>query len=426
MNTITPKQRLRGAAVGAFVEWYDFHIYALTAPTIASHFFPKTEPVTALISTFAIYGIAFLARPLGGTFFGYFGDKFGRMRILSLTVLLMGTVTFATGLLPTHDQIGIWAPVLLVTCRLAQSCFAAGETSGALSYVVETAPVRKRGAWAALIGGWGFLPVAFAAAIIYLLRLVIGDDAYGDWGWRLPFLIGGALGVIGLWLRKNLDDPEESNLARAEARDVNPVKAASFRSSRATLNAIFLVSLHAVTAFTLLGYMYTFLLQTAKVSTATALLSNAAANVLIFVLLPVGGSLADRFGRRPMLLIGASWLFLAAYPAFALASNGTVMGAVAGQLALVIGFCIYAGSSFVTTLELFPTAIRQSGHALAYNLSFAVFGGFTPLLATYMVSSTGSPLSPAILLMIAAIVGAVTVTVTPETKGIDLRSAAVS
>lgn len=422
ISGVTSRQRLNGAAIGAFVEWYDFHIYGLTAPVLAMHFFPKTDPTVALLTTFLVYGLALLARPLGGPVFGYIGDRYGRMRSLSLTVLLMGCVTFLTGLLPTYSSYGILAPLLLIVCRLAQGFFAAGETSGALSYTLESAPADRRARWAALIGGWGFVPIALAAAIIYGLRTVVGDDAYNDWGWRVPFLVGGVLGLVGLWLRRNLDDPEESRQGQRESQAINPIKSAATSTGRSTVNAVFLTALQAVTAYTLLGYMYTFLLQTAKVGTTAALVTNAAANVLIFAFLPIGGALADRFGRRPLLIAGAVWLLVAAYPAFIWASDGTVVGAMGGQLLLVIGFCLYAGSNFVASLELFPTAMRQSGHALAYNLSFAIFGGFTPLLATYLVASSGQAVSPAYILMVVAILGVVTAMLTPETKGINLRT----
>ena len=422
LSGITPRQRLNGAAIGAFVEWYDFHIYALTAPVLAMHFFPRTDPTAALLSTFLVYALALLARPIGGPFFGYLGDRYGRMRTLSLTVLLMGGVTFLTGLLPTYESYGILAPILLILCRLGQGCFAAGETSGALSYALESAPSNQRARWAALIGGWGFLPVALAAALIYGLRAIVGDESYTQWAWRVPFLFGGVLGVVGLWLRRNLDDPEESREARRESGDANPIKSAATSTAGSAVNAVFLTALQAVTAYTLLGYMYTFLLQTAKVGTTPALITNAAANVLIFLLLPFGGALADRFGRRPLLIAGAVWLLLFVYPAFMWASDGTVTGAMGGQLLLVIGLCLYAGSNFAASLELFPTSMRQSGHALAYNLSFAIFGGFTPLLATYVVASSGSPVSPAYILMAVSILGLVTALLTPETNGINLRN----
>jgi MHS family proline/betaine transporter-like MFS transporter len=420
---VTPKQRLTGAAVGAFVEWYDFHVYALTVPTIAALFFPKSDPAAALLSTFAVYALALLSRPIGGPFFGYLGDKYGRMRILSLTVLLMGAATLATGLLPTYPVAGIAAPLLLVICRLAQGCCAAGETSGALSYALESAPANHRAKWASLIGGWGFLPVALAAAIIFGLRGTLGNTAYADWGWRIPFICGGLLGVFGLFLRLRLDDPDQTVEARIEASHSNPILTASVSTRNATINAICLTALQAVTAYTLLGYMYTFLIHIAGLTPTMALVSNATANVMIFVLLPIGGALADRLGRKPLLFIGSGWLLVCAYPAFILASQGSLLTALFGQLLLIIGFCIYAGANFATTLELFPTSVRQSGHALAYNLSFALFGGFTPLLSTYVILITKSPLSPACLLIAAAILGGVAVCFTPETKNIDLRTA---
>ncbi|HXX84380.1 MAG TPA: MFS transporter [Casimicrobiaceae bacterium] len=422
MSQITPQRRLAGGAIGAFVEWYDFHVYGLSAPALALHFFPKTDPTAALLSTFAVYALAFLARPLGGPFFGYLGDRHGRMNILSVTVLLMGAATMITGLLPTYDAYGIVAPALLVLCRVAQGCFAAGETSGALSYVLESAPEKRRARWAALIGGWGFLPVAVAAVLIYALRAGIGDNAYTEWGWRIPFVFGGVLGVVGLWLRRRLDDPEEYAQARRENPNLNPIRSVATSTRRSTINVVFLTALQAVAAYILLGYMYTFLLQTAKLSTTAALLTNGAANVLIFVFLPIFGAVADRVGRRMLLFAGAIWLLVSAYPAFALASTGTVAGAILGQLLLVIGFSMYAGGSFAATLELFPTSMRQSGHALAYNLGFAIFGGFTPLLAASLVATTHSPVSPAFFLMAIAVLGVITVIFTPETKGIRLRS----
>jgi len=428
VSAITPQRRLLGGAIGAFVEWYDFHVYGLSAPILALHFFPQSNPTTALLSTFAVYALALLVRPVGGAFFGYLGDRYGRMNILSVTVLMMGAVTMITGLLPTYESHGILAPILLVLCRLAQGFSAAGETSGALSYVLESAPPGRRARWAALIGGWGFLPVAIAAVIIYGLRVWLGDDAYTAWGWRITFLFGGVLGVVGLWLRRRLDDPEEYSEARRENPNLNPILSVATKTSarRSTVNVVLLTALQAVSAYILLGYMYTFLLKVANIGATAALLTNGAANVLIFVFLPIFGAIADRAGRRTVMFGGAIWLLLAAYPAFALASAGTVAGAIGGQLLLVIGFSMYAGGSFAATLELFPTSMRQSGHAIAYNLGFAIFGGFTPLLATWLVSVTGSPVSPAFFLIAIAVLGFITLIFTPETRDVRLRDSVVN
>ncbi|WP_037357291.1 MFS transporter [Amycolatopsis orientalis] len=424
MTTVRPHHRIIGGSIGTFVEWYDFLIYSLSAPVLARHFFPASNEVASLLGTFGIYAIAFFMRPLGGLFFGRLGDRHGRVPILSVTVLSMGAATMVMGLLPTYGSVGLWATALLLLCRLVQGFAVGGETSGGMSYVLESAPPDRRGRWVGVVGATAFLPAAVAALFVLALRNAFGDQGYLTWAWRIPFLAGALLAVVGLWLRRRLDDPEEFLEASREAQHDSPDRPSRKLRLKSITTVVLLISVMAVSGYLLSSYFYTFLVGTARLGATAALLSNAAAIVVVFVLLPVGGALSDRIGRKPLLIGGTLWLLAGAYPAMKLASSGTVAGAFAGQVVLAIGIASVHAGGFVAMLELFPTATRYSGHALAYNLGFAVFGGTTPLIASALVSGTGSTLAPAFYLMAAAVLGLLVALRTPETRGVSLRSAA--
>ncbi len=423
--TETARRRLIAGAVGSFVEWYDFLVYGLSTPILATLFFPNTKPTAAILSTLAIFGVAFLVRPVGGVIFGYFGDKYSRVKVLSFTVLLMGAGTTLLGLLPTYSSIGIAATLLLVLCRVLQGLSAGGEHSGAMAYVVESAPDDRRARWIGYVFSATFLPSALGAALILGLQTGLGSDAYNDWAWRIPFLIGGVLAVFGLYLRLKLSDPEEFVEANEGApRDASPVKAASKRDIRTLFTVMFLVPPSAVATYLLVAYMYTFMVQRIGIDRSSALLSNAVVSVAVVVMVPAFGMLADKVGRKPLMFAGAGWLAVMAYPAMYLVSMGNLAAAYAGQLLLAIGIAAYAAGSVVAMVELFRTSVRFSGHALAYSLG-AALSGLTPLVAGALVDQFGS-LAPSYYVATVAVVGLIVVTFTPETRLVVLRTGVAS
>jgi MHS family proline/betaine transporter-like MFS transporter len=421
-TTRTGRRRLIGGAVGTFVEWYDFLVYGISAPVLAEHFFPRSNPTAALLGTLAIFGVAFVVRPLGGMFFGYLGDRRGRIKILSLTVLLMGGATMLLGLLPTYETIGIAAPILLVVCRLVQGFSTGGEHSGAMSFVLESAPEGRRARWIGIVWSASFLPVAVMAVMMLGLQQVLGRENYAAWGWRVPFLFGAVIAVAGLFIRLRLSDPEEFIEASRETPVRNPVRSAVTRDFRSLLIVLLLMAPSTISVYLLITYMYTFLVQTVRMDSTVALLSNATATLVVAIMVPFLSALADRVGRKPLMYAGTAWLVVAAYPAIRLVGTGDTAAVYAGQLLIGMGIALLSGGCIVTMLELFRTSVRYSGHAIAYNVGAAVFGGATPFIAGLLVSSAG-PLSPAYYLAGAALVGLVVVKFTPETRGVDLRTA---
>jgi MHS family proline/betaine transporter-like MFS transporter len=423
MSGVTPRHRLIGGFVGMFVEWYDFLFYGLSAPVLADHFFPSSRPAAALLGTFAVYAVSFLVRPLGGLVFGYLGDRVGRISMLVVTVVLMGCATMLVGLLPTYHSIGVTAAVLLLLCRIAQGFSAGGETSGGLSYIVESAPPDRRARWVSQAIAMSWFPAVVASLLILGLRAGLGEAAYLSWGWRVPFLVGGVLAVAGLWLRRRLDDPEEFVAATAEERSADPIRTAIAGNRRTIVIVVFLVAVQAVGAYLMLSYLYTYLVTVARLDQTTAMLTNAAGITLMGVLMVPFGRLADHVGRKPVMAAGAVWLLVGAWPALRLASTGSVGGALAGQFVLAIGVALFAAGGFVTMVELFSTSVRVTGHAIGYSIGYAVFGGTTPLLASVLVTGTGSGVAPAFYLMGIAMVGLAAVTRTPETRHNLLRDA---
>lgn len=425
--SMSPQQRrvLMGSAVGQFVEWFDFLVYASSAAVLAVLFFPSDNPSAALLGTFAIYGVGFIARPVGGLFFGRYGDRIGRRNVLAITILLMGAATLACGLLPTYAEVGMLAPALLLALRLVQGFSAGGEASGMGPLVIETSPAHTRGAWIGVAFAASFLPSAVAGFLIVGLNTTFGSDGYTEWAWRLPFILGGVLAVIGLFIRLRVEESQAfTELAERGEVATQPVREATVTHLRSVVFVCLVISVLAVGAYTVHSYMSAFLVQNVGLNTVPAMLSTALSVLLIVVLLPLAGALADRVGRRPVMIAGALYLAVTAIPAYLLATTGSFMGAVSAQLVLAVGIALFGGGGYVVLYELFPTHVRSTGIGFSYNLGYAIFGGTMPFISQLLVEWTGSALSPAGYLVVTALAGVLVARALPETRGRDLATSA--
>jgi len=418
----TTKRTLSAASIGNFGELYDFAVFGFSVPFIAAHFFPGSDPNAAILNTFAIYAVAFFARPVGGLMFGYLLDRVGRVKVLAITIWLMAGGTAMIGMLPTYESIGIAAPALLVACRFVQGLAVGGETTGSTSFVLESAPEKRRGFWVGIVYFFGNIPNAFVAFMLIGLQLLTGKAAYIDWAWRIPFLMGGLIGIVGYWVRRNLEDPEEYKLAAKKDPSATPLRVLTRSGLKSILCVSMIMSLQSVASYYLLGFTYTFLVKQAGLESKMALLSNAIAIAAYAVTIPIGGALSDRFGRKTVLTGGALWIALIAWLSIRLASNGTLLDAILGQALIAIGIGFYGSATFVASAEFFPTSFRATGHAIAYQATVAILGGTSPLVCAWLVRALHSPLAPGWYVTAVAAATVVLVRFIPETKDVDLRT----
>ncbi|MHA3724126.1 MFS transporter [Leucobacter sp. HY1910] len=415
---------IASSAIGQFVEWYDFVIYAYSATIIAKLFFPTDDPVAGVLSVFGVYAVGFAMRPLGAIVFGLLGDRIGRRSLLVIVIIMMGAGTMGIGLLPTYETVGILAPILLVLCRMIQGFSAAGETVGSNTFVAEHAPKSKRGLYVAFTYSFSTVPSVVAALFVLFLINVLGEPVYDAWGWRIAFLIGGPMALVGFYIRAKVDESPVFEAAQ-EAKDAKKALPAAAvpekkeSSTKAVVQTLALAALSSLGFYTLSGYMVTFLTTGAKLPESEALLTNGVALFIAFMCFWAGGALSDKYGRRPVLyaiIIAAIVLYL---PAFWLVGTGHLWTAMLGQLVIAVIFGMYWGVFGVTVVELFPTRNRLSGATISYNMAYTLFGGTAPLIATWLISQTGSLLAPGIYMMAIAVVALIIVIATkmPETAG---------
>lgn len=407
---------LTSAAIGQFVEWYDFVIYAYSAAIIAKLFFPNADPTAALLSTFAIYAVGFVMRPLGGFIFGPLGDRIGRRRVLSLVILMMGAATLCIGLLPTYEQIGLLAPILLVVCRLVQGLSAAGETVGSNAFVAEHAPSDRRGLYVGFTYSFANLPPIAAALLVLLLTNVLTGEAYSSWGWRIPFLIGGPLALVGLYIRHKVDESPAFQATKA-ARNVaaSPLRDAVRDQKKAMGFSFALAAFSSLGFYTLAGYFVSYLITTVGLNSNAALISNSVALFVAFLTMIFGGHLSDRLGRKPVLIAGLVINALVCIPAYLIAAQGSLATAILGQSLLAFGCGLFWGPVGIALMELFPTRTRYSASAISYNLAYTIFGGTAPLLGTWLVMQSGSKIAPAVYMCAVSIAVLLVVLRIPET-----------
>jgi MHS family proline/betaine transporter-like MFS transporter len=408
---------LAAAAIGNFVEWYDFAVYGYSAAVIAKVFFPAGHDTAALLGSLAIFGVTFLLRPLGGIILGRLGDRIGRRPVLSVTVLLMGLATTLMGLLPSYASIGIAAPLLLLLLRLAQGFFGGGEFSGASTYLVEYAPPNRRGLWATLSMATGVFPFAVCGVVILAVTTAMSPATYAGIGWRLPFLFALPLALAGLYLRLRIEEtPAFREVQDAGAVESAPMTAVLRGHLRPVLLVFGISSLNAVGSYTVTSYMPTFLGTQAGMAPGTALVASSIAVAVLAVLLPVAGRLGDRLGRRPLILAGTIGVILLAVPGYLVAGMGTLGAAVIGQLLMIVPLTGISAVLGPAMCELFPTNVRYSGSALGYNVAYACFGGTAPFVAQFLIVRTGTPIAPAFYLVFFGLVALIAVVKLPETS----------
>ncbi|MCS3748329.1 MHS family proline/betaine transporter-like MFS transporter [Xanthomonas arboricola] len=429
--TVVDRSMLRravsAAALGNAMEWFDFGVYGYLAVTLGQVFFPASNPTAQLIATFATFTVAFLVRPIGGMVFGPLGDRYGRQKVLAATMILMALGTFSIGLIPSYQRIGLWAPALLLLARLLQGFSTGGEYGGAATFIAEYATDRNRG----LMGSWlefGTLGGYIAgAATVTALHMSVTPAQMLDWGWRVPFLIAGPLGLLGLYMRMKLEETPafRAYTEQSEQRERETAGQGLMTLLRLhwpqLLKCVGLVLVFNVTDYMLLTYMPSYLSVTMGYAESKGLLLIILVMLVMMPLNIVGGLFSDKLGRRPMIIGACIALFALAIPCLLLIGSGSDALIFLGLMLLGLALVCFTSSMPSTLPALFYTPVRYSALSIAFNVSVSLFGGTTPLVTAWLVERTGDPLVPAYYLMGAAAIGLVTMLFVRETAGLPLR-----
>lgn len=399
------RKTLIAGSVANVLEWYDFALYGYLASVLAKLFFPSEDELTSLISTFGVFAAGYLMRPLGAIIFGNLGDKVGRKKVLIISVTLMAVSTTLIGVIPTHAQIGIMAPILLTLLRLIQGFSVGGEFTGTISFIVEHGDQSSRGfsgsfATFSLIGG-----ILLGSGIGALITSALSGEEIINWGWRIPFIFGIVVGGVGLYLRFGIEEtPIFKSLENRGGVVKAPIVEALTKYRREILITIGTTWAGSATFYIIFVYMPTYLSSETDIQFSTALNINTISMIILMIASPFMGALSDRVGRKPVLAVGCLGIVILSYPLFVLISKGNVLYVLGAQAIFAIKLAMVFAPFGTTLVELFPTRVRLSAMSLGYNVGFSFFGGTAPLVATYIIKETGNNVAPGIYLALSALV----------------------
>lgn len=407
------------ACFGTFLEWYDFLTFATLATYFSTLFFPTADPVAALLASLGTFGIGMIVRPLGAALFGSLGDRHGRRTIFLVTIIIMGVSTVCVGLLPTYEQVGLWAPALLLILRMLQGLSVGGEIGGAAVYLTEHAPEGKRGIYTSILQLMGPLGMLASTLQIVILQYLLDDADFRSWGWRIPFLLSAVLLAVSIKSRINLhESPIFSQLRAKNALSKTPLREC-FRDPE-TLKRMGLLMFCISAGGSLLFFstqVYTTIFLKTVVNLPSAQASGLVmvATIALFPATIFCGWLSDKIGRRPVLLTGLIIGAISIFPVFQgllhfgqQATPNTWMITLL-LLVLVIPLACITGPQTTTLPELFPARTRYSAVALPHNLSAGWIGGMSPFMVTWLGAHYHNPMAglwyPTGLLIVAAIIG---------------------
>ncbi len=401
------KSSIFAVVTGNIIEWYDFSLYIFLAPVIAHHFFPDQNHLNAMLSTFLIFALGFFIRPLGSIIFGHLGDRLGRSQTLKISILFISLPTIAISFLPTYDMWGIYAGLTLALLRLLQGICIGGEFAGSMIYLTEMAPPDKRAFISSMANNGSNFGILCATLISAFISSIMSESSFFAYGWRIPFIIGGVFGLIGLWLRRDIQETPVFYALAKHGRLVSVPLLQVLKHHKIDISRIFLLLvMSAVGSYVLLEFMSTYLNQYFGYSLRSALQVQSIYNALTFLLVMIAAKYSDRYGRRPMLLISAIGYIVLSIPCFYLLK---MTGLSIFLLPLVILYCIEQATTPVTMVELHAPAARYTGISIGYNLTMALVAGTAPMFNTWLIAVFDDPLVIAYYLAGAALISLIVI-----------------
>ena len=397
MTAASTRRVIAAGAIGNVLEWYDFAVYGYFAAAIGRTFFPSEDKVAQVLAAFGIFAVGFLMRPVGGALIGYIGDRLGRRAALTFSVASMAIPTFLVGVLPGYQTLGLAAPILLTLLRMVQGLSVGGEYTTSIVFMIEHAKPGSRG----LIGAVGCCGavggILAGSATGAVLASLMSEAALESWGWRIPFVLGLAVGLAGFFLRRGIHE---------ETKVKKPIAAsflATLRDHRSLLLRLAALSVfNSVGFYLMFVYIVSWLQLVDDIAPARALAINTISMALLLPLMVATAWLSDRIGRRPVLMAATAFAFVAAWPLFWLMHSMEPAMVLLGQLGFVLSVGGFVGSQPALMVETVPTEVRCTVIALGYNVTLGIVGGLSPLIATWLVARTGNDYSPAFMIMAAA------------------------
>lgn len=408
----TGRRAIAAASIGNALEWYDFSVYAFFAVYIAQNFFAQQDAGAQLFEAFLAFGIGFVIRPLGALMIGAYGDRAGRKAALMLTILTMAAGTAIIAFAPPYSAIGIGAPLLILCGRVLQGFSAGGEVGGAAAFLIEHAPADKKGQYASWLQASMGISNVLGALVATAVTLTLSHEQVGDWGWRIPFILGLSIAPIGLWMRRTLHETPvfEAEQARRRHEPVAaPLKNLFKDHRRALLQGTGLSVLWAISVYSLVIYMPIYMQRVLQFESHQAFMAALIGNCAMVVACVMAGTWSDRIGTYRILGIGAGLLMVAPYPLLVLLDQVHTTGMlIAVQTLFCVLISLFVGVAPKALADLFPTEVRASGMSVSYNLAVTVFGGFAPAILTWLADNTATRFAPAWYVMIAGVIALIT------------------
>lgn len=411
------KKSVYATGIGNAMEWFDFGLYSYLAIIISQNFFTGVQnDELKLVFTFATFAIAFLMRPLGGVIFGRIGDRLGRKTVLTTTIILMAASTLLIGLLPTYDQIGIWAPILLLIARIIQGFSTGGEYAGAMVYIAELSPDNRRSVLGSGLEIGTLAGYILASLLASGMFIALSDAQMLAWGWRIPFILGAPLGLIGLYLRRHLDEtPIFENEIEENEEEPESFVSIVKNHKKDIILCFITVAFFNITNYMLLSYMPSYLDEVIGISTTVSTIFITSVMVVMVPLAFLFGRLSDKIGNKKVVLFGSFGLTAFSLLAFYFMGMNQLMFVSFGILILGFFLSTYEGSMPSLLPSIFFTDVRYRTLAVTFNVSVSIFGGTTPLVSTWLVHVTQNPLAPAYYLTAVSLIGFITILVLFET-----------
>ena len=427
-DAATIRRAIVACGIGQVFELYDFVIYGLMAGALAHAFFPAGNQSLALLNTFATFAVGFVMRPVGAVVIGAYGDRHGRRAALVVTVGAMAAATGAIGLIPSYADIGIAAPLLLILCRMVQGISTGGEWGGAAAFMVEYAPPARRGILGSYQQAATALGLLAATLTAFTLTSVMDPAVFSAWGWRLAFLVGFVLGPIGYYLRTKVEETpayERTVVTHTVAR--SPLRRSLTEYPGPVLAAFGLSIIGCVVNYVFVIFIPSFAQQRLHIPASQTFLSVLIAGVVYMVLTPVMGALSDRVGRRPLFFAASLAAIVLSYPLFVvMVSMQSLTGLILTQAVASVILTMYTGPICAVLAEQFPTNIRYTALSVSYGFAVAIFGGFAPLICSWLITATGDVLAPAYYVIFAGVLSFIATIFIKERAGRTLPDEAVS